>query len=254
MSFTLHWNEQTFAGVTVRRGLSPGVSIRDAGVEMTARDGGFGGVTTFGRTALSVPVHIQGATRAEYLGRVDALLRGLNTRDAGELWFDAQNDRFWLARLTDVGTREWSGVAAENRTLGFTADDPFAFARTASSLVVTVTGAQQSFTLTSNGSAEAWPVFEVLPGAASAGLVVLENELRGERLAWGQSLPSGKKLRIDCGRQVVEISDDDQDDWVSSMLKVDGVFPAITPGANDLVVYGLGTGATVTASWRDRFI
>ena len=262
MSYTLHWNGATFSGVIVERMDWPlAAPARDAGVDLTGRDGGFAGTMFYGKREINVPIVISGqaqtspaaTARENYLARVDALLRGLNTRTAGELYFDAQTDRYWLARFAgaDALTKisPWTG----RTLLRFVADDPFAYATAESTDEIVVTADQQAFELESGGSAESWPAFVVTPGGGGAGLIVVENELRGERLAYGQALAAGKELRIDCSRQVVEISDTGQGEWSASMLHVDGVFPALAPGTNSMVIYG-ADGATLNVAWRDRYL
>lgn len=263
MADSMHWNGVDL-DVTVGRFAVPfSAPVRDNGVDLTGRDGGFAARTLFSKSQLVIPIVVQGVAvqepaqtaRENFLSRLETLKKALNTRATGELYLDALDDRQWLCRYAGASEIQWAGPNAGIIELRFIADDPFAYSRTLTTAEVSVNSTQKSFTLTPGGSAEVRPVFVIEAGASSAALVVLENEQRGERLSWGNALASGKDLRIDCARQIVEISDAGQDDWVSSMLLVDGVFPSLSPGvANDMVLYGVGSGATLTATWRDRYL
>lgn len=243
-------------GLTVARGsLSLAAAFRVDTTQIPRGDGALSPQTTYAPRIIPVSGFIAGSSFSDLKDKIDAIAEVLDTRQDAELYFDAQNDRYWNAR--PEGRPEIEVLAAHATfSMRFIAVDPFGYARgAASSASDTLTGGTgEPITATTTGSTDSFPVITIVQDA-SASQIVVEVEAVERRIEWNGSLVSGDTIKFDCDPNVQLVSKavSGSDVFNADMADVSGIFLFLAANSANEMRFTGGSGlATIT--WRDRYL
>ena len=100
---------------------------------------------------------------------------------------------------------------------------------------------------TAGGTEKTRPIWTLTCDATLTGTTVgIENLTTGEKIEWTGDLDDGDELKIDMDLMLVYLND------IESMGTVDGQFPTLIPGANDIEVTGFS--GALNIKYRERYV
>ena len=194
-------------------------------------------------------VSIHGSSKEDIKDKIDAVKRILDELTDKELVFDRLPDRYFLAKKVRFDPGSFRGPYVWEGRIRFECNDPFGYGVTEVASVHAIGADPTTVTETTVGSADIWPVYLITATAAlGAVIVLLDNLNTDEQLRWTGSLANTNELEINTVTWHVT------KEGVASMATVTGQFPILKPSvANSIRVTGVSS-ATLTITYRDRFL
>jgi len=211
------------------------------------QDRSFAGDSKILPKTISLDIVISAADAATLTSRIDSIKRLLNTQIDEELILDALNDRYWLARFSQLSGVFLSADVFKG-TLDFICFDPFAYAVAPSSDATAIANAvADNAVIFTGGNALIRPVYTILSDAIRVGTnVILHSDNTDEEIEWTGNLANGTVLVFDTALWVVKKN------TVEDMATVDGQFPTLVQDTTNLILTAGFTG-TLTVTWRNRY-
>lgn len=243
-------------GVTVLRGPLPVFGpITTNATEITNGDGGIAPMSNYGPRTITASVLVQSTTFAGLQASLDTLASRLGNRTDAPLILGLWPDRYWTARVSGVSAPEIANKSTATLTIQWLALDPFAYAVTASRLTGNLTvPTGQTVSVTAAGSVRTYPVIQIVTSSAVSSWAI-KHDATEYRLAYaGTSIGAGATIRVECRPDVslVSVMAAGSDSFASAMAGMNGRFPYLDVGENNLVFSGLQ--GTYQIDWSNAYL
>lgn len=240
-SFTFNSVDMASYGLVRSLHTKPFAQITDAS---QLRDRAYAFDSKRPQTLMELEVWITAADKATLLGYLDSIKTALNSRGNKVLSLDIYTDRYWMARF-DSMEGSFRGSVAWEGTIMFILYDPAAYDNTETSTPYAGITDPDTQTETVGGTERTKPVFVLTCNAAlPATTVSIFNAATGETITWTGDLVNGSVLTIDCEDCLVKLN------GTEDMVSVDGQFPRLLVGDNELTIEGFTGDMDVNYSKR----
>lgn len=199
---------------------------------------------------ISVGVTLMGLNDADLRTKVRALASFLIYATDQPLYFSDEVNRIYYARFVGGGDNLEEIVAMGQGELTFICFDPFAYSNAQKSILNTV----QEFTLTNDGTVEAFPLFRIVT-SANANVIKVKNLTTGKTFTYNALWYAVTPLIVDMNNNRVY----HEGTGVSYLLNVtlDSQFFSLAVGTNNIrietAIDGTASISSVRATWTDRF-
>jgi predicted phage tail component-like protein len=196
---------------------------------------------------ISLPVVVAGTSVADLASKIDSIKTALNSLQDKQLILSAFSDRYWNARCERL-----SGVSRANvfqGTLDFICHDPHAYSVDEVVSNFNINADPKTIIETVEGSAMAEPVYKLTAGENLSDVtIILEHLDTEEEISWTGDLDNGHYIEIDVARWLLT-KDGDAD-----MATVEGIWPRLIVGENNIRITGFGSLGTLTITYRKRYL
>ena len=236
-TFTYNGISMSNYGVIVQEGpFLIGSPLESNEINYSVSDGSLVTVARFPSKKIELNCLVRATTHSGLLSYLDSIFKTISTREDKPLTVSTYTDRYWNCRVGDFSIDKNSSKSAVVN-ISFLATDPFAYANSVSTDI----GNTSTHTITSNGTAEAFPTITL----TTTGNCSIENETSDEKLTY---VGGTNTLTVYCARNSLFVADENGDSLMSNLTELD--FPRILPGINTFVA----TNCVADYSWRDRYL
>jgi len=246
-------NSLTFNGVDLG---AHGLIVRAADIDgskiatqlLQLKDRAYGSIADREPKIIDPNISVYGSSKGDLKGKLDFIKLTLNQELDKQLIFDKYPDRYFMAKKVDLDGKNRGPYIWEGH-IRFECAIPLGYGVVEVATVHTIDADPKTVTETPGGTGSIRPVYLLTATAAlGAVIVLLKNTTTDEQLRWTGTLANTNTLEIDTVTWLVKKN------GVASMATMSGQFPTLLPAqANSLKVTGIAS-ATLTVTYRNRFI
>lgn len=242
MTYSLTYNTIDMGdfGLVINKRVQPLVHQNNS-IQLVSRGYGLNSIQLAGLITLDVSIIGDGTTDLQ--DDLDSIKAALTYGGDRALKVDWYTDRYWMARFASMNVSLASPTTMAGQ-LVFDVFDPIAYDNDETVLPYTINDDPEVLAPNVGGTTTTYPVYTFTSGGANAA-VTIENITTGEMIEWTGSLVINDILVFDTAEQSVRLN------GVRSETTLDGSFPTLLPGVNDVEISDFS--GTLTITYRARY-